>query len=51
MICLLKVIEQIGTKNIPTTGLGQRVTLGGAQKAQGNGPGVIYGISLSDSSV
>jgi hypothetical protein len=51
MICLLEVIEQIGTKNIPTIGLRQRVTLGGAQKAQDNGQGAIYGISLSDSSV
>jgi hypothetical protein len=39
MICLLQVIEQIGTKNIPTIGLSQRVMLGGVKKAQDKGLG------------
>jgi hypothetical protein len=34
MICLLQVIEQIGTKNIPTIALGERMTVAGVQKAQ-----------------
>jgi hypothetical protein len=51
MICLLHIIEQIGTKNIPTTGLSQPGTFGGVQKAQDKGIGSNPWERLSDSSV
>jgi hypothetical protein len=51
MICLLHLIEQIGAKNIPTTGLRQRMTLGGVQKGQENGLNGNLWQHLSDSSV
>jgi hypothetical protein len=51
MICLLQVFEQIGIKNIPTTGTSQRVALGGVKKAQDRGLGGNPWLRLSDSSV